>query len=642
MGTAGHVDHGKTALVKALTNIDCDTHKEEKSRGITINLGFAHLDLQNGNSIGIVDVPGHHAFVNTMVSGACGIDFVMLVVAADSGVMPQTIEHLRIMEILGIKKGFIVITKIDIAGEELIELLEEELLELVDGTFLENCDVLKVSSVNGKGINELKNYLSDFTSKIGKKKPGEIFRLFPDRIFNVKGHGIVVTGSVLGGSIKKEDKIFLLPTEKELRVRRLERHGLEAESIQTGDRASINLSGLSMDDLKKGMLLSDRLIESTQMIDVEVTLFQHNKCFELWTHVIFLLGTYQSHARIHLIDNDKLEPGESAIAQIHLDEPCMAQHGDRFVIRNTSNEITFGGGEVIDAHPLHHRRRPKKLIDQLKKITEGGITERIEAEVKKRLGPVSIQRVSEILDIPVDQLKGEIKSSELKEIIYVDTDKSTYFINRKEYESIRKKVLKNIENYHKRNPLDEGGRKFEELMGLFGVNRESASEEILNFILNEYITLGQLRKKKNEFVLSSHKIELSAKDKEEINFVETFHENSGLKVPSIQELSKEAGKKKISEEKLKQILQLLTSKGKLYYIDGNYLHSSIVNDSRSKLLLELNKNEDGITVAGFRDLIDGNRKICLLLLNQFDTEGITMRNEDLRFITEKGKQKLNK
>ncbi|MCK4358405.1 MAG: selenocysteine-specific translation elongation factor, partial [Candidatus Cloacimonetes bacterium] len=333
MGTAGHIDHGKTALIKALTNIDCDTHKEEKLRGITINLGFAHIDLPNDESIGIIDVPGHRNFVNTMVAGVSSIDFVMLVIAADSGVMPQTVEHLKIMEILGVKKGFVVLTKIDLVDEEIIQIAEEEILEFIKGTFLENFPIIKVSVKTGEGISELKEFLSEMSYKVEERQRGKLFRMFIDRIFSVKGFGTIVNGSVISGHLEKKDSVYLLPGAKKLRIRRMERHGNKVEEITAGDRASLNLVGLNRDDFKRGMIVSDRILQPTKLIDAKLNLFQHNRNFEIWTQAVFLLGTYQAQTRIHLIDRNILEPGQAAIVQIHLDPPCIAKYGDRFVIR---------------------------------------------------------------------------------------------------------------------------------------------------------------------------------------------------------------------------------------------------------------------------------------------------------------------
>ncbi|MCD4684065.1 MAG: selenocysteine-specific translation elongation factor, partial [Bacteroidales bacterium] len=299
IGTAGHVDHGKTALIKALTDIDCDTHKEEKERGITINLGFSHLNLPSGESFGIVDVPGHKDFIKTMVAGAFGIDIVLLVVAADSGVMPQTAEHLKIIEMLGVQNGIVVLNKIDLVDEEMLELAELEVSEFLEGTNLENAPIIKVSSITGDGIETLISEISSLLPKIKEKNAIDQFRMYVDRIFNVKGIGFVVTGSVLEGEVETGKDLYLLPGKsKKIKVRNIERHGETVTKVVQGDRAALNLAGLKLEDYHRGMVLSDKLIEDTSMVDAVFALFDDNYKIGLWTNVIFYTGTFECAARM--------------------------------------------------------------------------------------------------------------------------------------------------------------------------------------------------------------------------------------------------------------------------------------------------------------------------------------------------------
>jgi selenocysteine-specific elongation factor len=648
LGTAGHVDHGKTALIKALTGIDCDTHPEEKLRGITINLGFSHLDFPNGTSIGIVDVPGHKDFINTMISGACGIDFVMLVIAADSGVMPQTIEHLHIMQMLGIKSGIIALTKTDLADEEMLMIVEEDIRELVHDTFLEGCPIFKVSSITGEGINNLKNYLSQLNNvsplTLGKGQgDGHLFRMFIDRIFSVAGFGTVVTGSVISGKLTTDDKVFLLPGERKLRVRRLEKHGHEVQEVGAGNRAAINLIGLKKEDFDRGMVLCDKIISPTNMIDAKIKIISSGKKFDLWSQVIFLSGTFESQARVHLIDAENLKCGETAFAQIHLNQPFISQIGDKFIIRNSSGDKTIGGGEIIDPYPLHHKRRTEKVITQLKNISEGGLAERIAAEVRKLHSPVTLDCIANNLNISEKEIAGFSSDSLPGDIVHFDSEGSVYLILSEQLEKLKNRIIKILENYHKRNPLDEEGRTFEELMGIFGVKRNSMTEGLMRCLLNEMVNRKILRKVNATWCLYSHQVSLSEEDKKQIKFVESFHKNCGMNVPLMSELIPVSLKKGISENKLNQILLLLTKREKLYNIDGNFIFKDVVDNSR-KILLEalINLNSEksinsGITVAQFRDLVKGNRKICLLLLAQFDREGITRREDDFRYLTEEGR-----
>lgn len=647
MGTAGHVDHGKTALIKALTGIDCDTHPEEKLRGITINLGFAHIDFPDGISIGIVDVPGHRDFINTMISGACGIDFVMLVIASDSGVMPQTVEHLHIMQMLGIKSGLIALTKADLADEEMLMIVEEDIKELVRDTFLDGCPIFKVSSKTGNGIDELKDFLAHPPTpslREGEKThPSNSFRIFIDRIFSAAGFGTVVTGSVLSGRLKKDDKVFLLPAEKELRVRRLEKHGKEVEEVVSGNRAAINLIGMKKEEFNRGMVLCDKVISSTNLIDVKIKIISSGKKFDLWSQVIFLSGTFESQARVHLIDADNLKCGETAFAQIHLNQPFITQIGDKFIIRNSSGDKTIGGGEIIDPYPLHHKRRTEKVIAQLKNISEGGLTELIAAEVRKTNSPVTLECIANNLNISEKDLAGFSTELLPSDVIHFDSEGATYLILSGQLEKLKNRIIKILENYHKRNPLDEEGRTFEELMGIFGVNRNSSADGVMKCLLNEMVERKILRKINATWCLYSHLVSLTEEDKKQIKFVESFHKNCGMNVPLMSELIPASLKKGISETRLNQILVLLSKRERLYSIDGNYIFKDIVDDCRKVLLKSLinsysaDSDYGGITVAQFRDLVKGNRKICLLMLAQFDREGITSREDDLRYLTDKGK-----
>lgn len=632
LGTAGHVDHGKTALIKALTGIDCDTHPEEKLRGITINLGFSHLDFENDTSIGIVDVPGHKDFINTMISGACGIDFALLVIAADASVMPQTVEHLHIMQMLGIQDGCVVINKIDLVDNETLMFAEEDISELIKNTFLINYPIFKVSSVNGQGINELKDFLSKLKFEKQKRSRDNVFRMFIDRIFSVAGFGTVVTGSVLSGSLKAEDKVFLLPVQKELRARRLERHGKEVNQITAGNRAAINLTGLKKEEFKKGMVLCDRLLNPSQMIDVKLEIIRADKKMSQWSHVLFLSGTYESHARVHLIDTDNLKCGERAIAQIHLDDPVIAQIGDRFIIRNSSNDITLGGGEIIDPYPLHHRRRTEKLIDQLRKISTGKIQELITAEIRKHHSPVNLSCIMNNLNLTEADLSHFSVEQLPEDISYFSSDKETYFILTEQLVRLKNRIIKALENYHKQNPLDEEGKSFEELMGIFGVTRNPASEGVMKCLLKEMSNQNLVKQFGATWKLRSHNVVLSEEDKKQIKFVEDFHKKHQMNTPLMSELIPQANKFGISNTKLEQVLRLLVKKKVLYNIDGNYIYKSVLDNCRRRLVEHLKNKTEGITVAQFRDLIGGNRKICLLLLTQFDREGTTYREGDFRFL----------
>ena len=417
IGTAGHVDHGKTALIKALTDIDCDTHKEEKKRGITINLGFSHLSLPSGESLGIVDVPGHKDFIKTMVAGAFGIDIVLLVVAANSGIMPQTVEHLKIIEMLGVRNGIIVLNKADLVDEEMLELAELEVAEFLEDSSLKDAPVIAVSSITGNGIDKLVAEISKIVPDIKEKKDTGQFRMYIDRIFNVKGIGFVVTGSVLEGKLKTGKDLYLLPGKnKKVKVRNIQRHGDSVNEVISGDRAALNLAGLKMDDYQRGMVLSDKVMQDTQMIDATFTLFAKNNQIGLWSKVIFYTGTFECAARMHLLDHEALEAGQTGIVQIHLEKPVCLLNKDKYIIRNSSNDITLGGGDVIDMQPLHHKKRTPKLIESLKDLVGATLESNklinlIRIELRKENAPAFPEKIGRRLGINHEDIIRECKEN---------------------------------------------------------------------------------------------------------------------------------------------------------------------------------------------------------------------------------------
>jgi len=634
MGTAGHIDHGKTALIKALTNIDCDTHKEEKRRGITINLGFAHLDLPTGESIGIIDVPGHKDFVHTMVGGASGIDFVLLVIAADSGVMPQTREHLQIMEILGVKHGLIALTKIDLIDEpELLELSKAYIKEFITGTFLENSPIVEVSVKTGKGLEKLKEGISTTINNIEEKSPQGIFRMFIDRIFSITGFGTVVTGSVLSGLLKVKDSVYLLPGgKKELTVRRLERHGKEVPEVKAGDRASLNLVGLDKADFKKGKIISDKMLKETVMLDARLELFETSFRFDIWSQVIFHIGTYENQAKIHLIDKNKMRAGEGGLVQIHLPEPCVLRHGDRFVIRSSSSELTLGGGEVIDVAPLHHRRRPEKLIKKMNSIARGKLPELISSEVKKFFKAVTSEEVAFSLNISPREVEEGIEKKLSKDIMKYKVKDKIILISKDRLQHIRQGIIEAVKEFRKQNPLINRGATFNEIRGSLRIDKGSSGEEVIKKVLEEYRQNGKLRENDKTWMLGDGAGAIDEKIKAHLNFFSNYLKSFKMKTPLISELKIQAGKRNLTERELKQILYNLTLKGEVYRIKDDYIHAGIVDSCREKLVKELSRREGGITVAEFRDLVGGNRKICLLLLTQYDAEMVTRRDGDYRYL----------
>jgi selenocysteine-specific elongation factor len=650
MGTAGHVDHGKTSLIKALTNIDCDTHKEEKRRGITINLGFSYLNLPNGESVGIIDVPGHKDFINTMVGGACGIDFVLLVIAADSGIMPQTVEHLNIINALGIKKGIVALTKIDLVDEELCEMAKYEVMEFLEKTSLKNIPVVGVSSVTGKGKEELIKAITTIIMEVQERKQGDLFRLYIDRIFNVKGFGNVVTGSVLSGSIETGKDVFLLPSNyPKLRVRSIEKHGTPVDKVVAGDRAAINLIGLKKEDFIRGMLISNKILKETVIIDACISFFDQEVELQIWSNITFHSGTFECQARMHLLNKDSVKHNEEAIVQIHLIKPAALVNKDKFIFRNSSEDKTLGGGYIIDVSPLHHKKRTPALVKNLMYLSEhilseNSLSEIIHIELKKEFKPFTPEEIAERLNIKVDEVLSEIKNKEASFVILQINDSLILIDN--DYNTLYKeKVINVLNEYHKENYIIPSGLETNEIIGKLGLSKLKSGKAFLDLLLTEMEREGLIEKNTNTWIIKNHKATLDAKTLEGLTWLENEILQYDLQKPVMSEIEEHSIIQKISKHDLKLYLSYLIREGKVYIFRNEIVHMTIVNKFRTIWLRELINKEGGIVLNELKEKINGTKKFCALLVEIFEAEKIISVN-DLRyetriFITKAGEKKLN-
>lgn len=396
LGTAGHIDHGKTSLIRALTNIETDRLKEEKARGITIELGFAHLSLPGGQLLGIVDVPGHEKFVKNMVAGATGMDLVALVIAADEGVMPQTKEHLEICQLLNVEHGLIVLTKCDMVDEEWIELVKEDIAEYLKGSFLEGTPMVQVSSITGEGIDGLINTLDKIVGEIPERNSGNFFRLPVDRVFTMKGFGTVVTGTTISGNIKTGDEITIYPQEIHSKIRGIQVHNEDADGVSAGLRTAINIQSMEKAQIQRGNILAARdTLKATYMVDVELELLSSSaRQLKNRAKVRFHSGTAEIIGTVVLLDRDVLKQGETCFAQIRLDEPTTLLQGDRYLIRSYSPVRTIGGGRVINPLPLKRKRFSEKILSDLKLLNSGDLF--IQVEQFARMGRFKGQNASEL------------------------------------------------------------------------------------------------------------------------------------------------------------------------------------------------------------------------------------------------------
>lgn len=650
IGTAGHIDHGKTSLIKMLTGIDCDTHKEEKTRGITINLGFSHLELPNGESAGIIDVPGHKDFINTMVGGACGIDMVLLVIAADSGIMPQTEEHVNIITALGIKKGVVALTKSDLVDEELLEMARYEISDYLDKTTLKDITIIPVSAHTGNGKEELIHAISTTIAEISEKEQQNLFRMYIDRIFTVKGFGSVVTGSVLGGAVNVGDEVFLLPdNSQKLRVRSIERHGKAVERVVAGDRAAINLIGLKAEDFERGMLICSKNIENTSMCDATIKLFKNAPSLPLWSTVTLISGTFETTARMHLLNTDTLEPGESAIVQIHLNKPGVLLVKDKFIIRNSSADTTLGGGYIFDAAPLHHKRRTPALVQALKEVSEniinsGSAYEQIRSELKREFRPFALTEVSEKLHISAEEIK-ECLSEDKSGIVYF-TGENTSILTESAYnEQFKSKIIKYLQEFHAKNPLFPHGMDINEITGKFSFAKLKHARTYVMCLLKELQTEKSVSAFKETWIIAGHEAKADKQTEEHIKTIEQLIKRYQGEKPAITEIEAEAAKSKILPAKIKIYLNILAQEGKIQFSQNDFIHTDELNKHRLPLLKMLSSHENGVELPVYKDFIGGTKSYRALLTDIFEAEKILtvkrISDSETRFcITDTGKKMI--
>jgi selenocysteine-specific elongation factor len=626
IGTAGHVDHGKTSLIRMLTGIDCDTHKEEKQRGITINLGFSYLKLPAGESVGIIDVPGHKDFINTMIGGACGIDMVLLVVAADSGIMPQTVEHMNIISSLGIKRGIVALTKSDLVDEELLELAELEVADFLLDTPLKDAPIVKVSATTGMGKDALVQAVADCIVNADERPLNTVFRMYIDRIFTVKGFGSVVTGSVIGGSIQADQEVFLLPGNKQrLRVRSLERHGHAVDKVVAGDRAAINLIGLKSESYERGMLLSDKPLEGTQMIDASIRFFDADTTLSIWSNIVLISGTFNCQARMHLLDADKLTAGEEALVQIHLSKTGILMPKDNFIIRNSSGDVTLGGGFVIEPFPLHHRKRTANLIEELSRqrnniLGEHSLGELIHARLKKEFRPFLENEMAEKLNVTAEEMLKESKNQNRGFIVY-PTEQGNILIHKHFDLSYRKKIHQAISDYHQRNPLSAEGLEVAELTGKLGFSKSAVGKLYLEHLLIQLLSEGVMDKYNKSWIIKGHQPNFDKQSLEEIDWLEQEILACGENKAVFAEIEEKAIKRRIQKHKLRSYMSHLAAMNKIRFFKADFIHIDLLEKYRNLLISQLKEHEKGIEIMTFKESL-GSKKLRAFLFQLFEDDGL--------------------
>ncbi|MEK6653329.1 MAG: selenocysteine-specific translation elongation factor [Nitrospirota bacterium] len=621
LGTAGHIDHGKSALVKALTGIDPDRLKEEKERGITIDLGFADLVYPDGLTVGIVDVPGHERLVRNMLAGAGGIDIVLFVIAADEGIMPQSREHLAICNLLKIKSGLIVITKSDLVEEDWVKLVSDEVRGFVKNTFLENAEIIPVSSKTGENIDLLKEKIKEVALKIQPKLTKGLFRLPIDRVFTLKGFGTVVTGTAISGSVSVDDTVDILPSNISSKVRGLHSHGKAIKTAYAGQRVAINLTGVEKESLKRGdVVVMPGRFSQTKTIDAKIELLKDAPVLKNKSLVHFHSGTAEVIARIILYNRDELKPGEGCFCQLRLQGPVISMSGDRYIIRRFSPVETIGGGEILDAYPS--RRKKTEGLGDLEVFEKGALDEKIAMKIKKAgIYGMPVSLIEGWINADIPAIKDAIRSLKEKTTVVQFED---ILIHGSAVNSIKEGINKILIPFHKQNPLKTGMPKEEVRVQL------KAEQKIFNSLIS---SMKDVVIDKDLLRSASFKATLSEVDKGIETKVITMLEQAGFQPPLKDELLTAL---KMQPKQLDDILKLMTKEGKLVRINETIYITKIVYDKMLAMLKDFYNKKKEMTVAEFRDVLGTSRKYALPFLEYLDTQRITMRVGDVRKFLVKG------
>ena len=626
LGTAGHIDHGKTSLIKAISGYDTDRLKEEKQRGITIELGFAALDLPSGIHIGIVDVPGHEKFIKNMVAGATGIDVVAMIIAADEGVMPQTREHLEICTLLGIQYGFIVLTKIDMVDSEWAELVKEDLAEFVEGTFLENAPVIAVSSITGEGIPEFIAALDSFCSQISVKKPSGLFRLPVDRVFTMKGFGTVITGTLISGKIAVGETVMIYPEDTKSKIRGLQVHDQQVNTAEAGMRTAINFQGIEKAVVKRGDVIA-RLdtLKNSYMLDIELHLLESNsRPVKNRDRVRLHTGTSELPCNVILLDRDTLEPGETAIVQLRLDNPVACVKDDRLVIRSYSPVRTLGGGRILNPIPNKHKRFKDGINADLTALANADEETLVLLNAKDAgYAEITYTDLPIVTNLSGKQLDKSLQLLLSKQLL-IQTDKENKrYIHQNTYETFISKVSDLLTQYHLTHPLKNGMPKGE-LKSKFP---PIMSDKLFNHLLSAMIKSDKIVLSENNVRLADHKITLKA-DQSDIKkkIIDTYL-NSRLQPPYFKELSGTLG---IDPRESKNVLMLLVKEGSVVKVKEElFFHADVIADLKNRLKDFLKSNNE-ITTPQFKEMTGASRKYTIPLLEYFDDENLTIRVGDIR------------
>ena len=631
VGTAGHIDHGKTSLVKALTGIDADRLEEEKRRGITIDLGFAHLELPGANGttyrFGFVDVPGHEKFVRNMLAGVGGIDLVLLVIAADEGIKPQTREHFEICRLLQVQRGITVLTKSDAVDSETLGVVKLEVEDFLRGSFLDSSrsPVVPVSSKSGAGFDDLKTALVTAAAEAASKDSSAIFRLPIDRVFTMKGFGSVVTGTLVSGSVKKEDEVEIFPLGRIARIRGIEVHGEQSDGATAGQRTALNLAGFAKDDLARGMTLaSPGLLRTTDRADVQITLLKGVRPLKLNAAVHFHCHTSEMTAEVVPLEGSQIDFKQPGFAQLRFPKPLLLLPGDRFILRQFSPVVTIGGGVVLDAFPLKQRgkkipaeQRVEFLGTQQQGTDAAKLLARIERRAESGLSLADASAESGLLPEKVKRLAVELAKAgkvSTAEDVYIATAAIT---------NARSRVVSTLDDFHKSNPLSAGMNK-EELAEKLGL-----PNAVFDSLLQSLFAEKKLSITGDTVILAGRGVVMKDEEAEAKRTIEDAFSKAGLKVPGLKEVVASLPLDKARAQKL--VTLLLRDRVLIKLGDDLVFHRAALDSLKEQIRAHKAKSAK-IDVATFKDLTGVSRKYAIPLLEHLDRERITRREGDARVI----------
>ena len=632
VGTAGHIDHGKSALVKALTGTDPDRWEEEKRRGITIDLGFAHLDLGPDLRLGFVDVPGHERFIKNMLAGVGGIDLVLLIVAADESIKPQTREHFDICRLLGIQKGAVVITKSDLVEKDILDLVRLEVRDFVAGSFLESAPIVAVSSRTGEGLEALRAELLRLGSDIPAKSTDRPFRLPIDRAFVMKGFGAVVTGTLISGKIEKEAEAEVFPLGKRARVRGIEVHNESVREAMAGQRTALNLAGIEAQELARGMMLAPPgLFETTTRIDVAISLLPSARPLKNRARVHFHCWTAETIAEAVLLDQKELKPGARAFAQLRLSEPALFLPGDRFIIRQFSPVVTLGGGVILDSLPPKHRLGDPAIAQSLTILESGTPDARLEL-MTEQAGETSLGALVSRTGWTADEVLRVAGRLAGNQRVRALGSPPALLVHESHFALLARRIEELLGLFHAANPLVAGISR-EDLRGRLaektGRDLRLPSPLLFNTVLQEFSARGKVILDGENVRLAGRGVQLTAEEATAKDQISRAFEQAGLAVPSVKEV---LARLRVDRTRAEKILKILLKEGTLAKITEDLVfHASALARLR-ETVLQHKQRSNRISIPVFKDLTGLTRKYAIPLLEYLDRERVTRREGDERII----------